>query len=244
MTPTPKVCFDRVLPRDLMRFQTTVPDRPGQVRGLSPIGKTWINGSTLHVRFLGGTAAQKKIVQEQAAWWAAHANLRFVFDDAAEAEIRIAFDDNDGAWSYIGTDARSIPANEPTMNLGFLDGGTAAHEFGHAIGLAHEHQNPAGGIQWNEQAVIRAMAGPPEPLERGADPPQHPAQVRRQPGQRHGVRSKVGDAVLLSCGMDPQWRGDLAQRGVVRSRQAVHRGRERCIRARSRASRARSPSSR
>jgi len=36
------------------------------------------------------------------------------------------------------------------MNLGFLDGGTAAHEFGHAIGLAHEHQNPAGGIQWNE----------------------------------------------------------------------------------------------
>ena len=42
-----------------------------------------------------------------------------------------------------------------------VDGGTAAHEFGHAIGLAHEHSNPAGGIQWNEQAVIRAMAGPP-----------------------------------------------------------------------------------
>ena len=161
MTRTPKVCFDRVLPRDLMRFQTTVPDRPGQARGLSPIGKTWINGSTLHVRFMGGTAQQKKKVQEQAAWWTAHANLQFVFDDAPAAEIRIAFDDNDGAWSYIGTDAKSIPVNEPTMNLGFLDGGTAAHEFGHAIGLAHEHQNPAGGIQWNEQAVIRAMAGPP-----------------------------------------------------------------------------------
>ena len=143
MTRTPKVCFDRVLPRDLMRFQTTVPDRPGQARGLSPIGKTWINGSTLHVRFMGGTAQQKKKVQEQAAWWTAHANLQFVFDDAPAAEIRIAFDDNDGAWSYIGTDAKSIPVNEPTMNLGFLDGGTAAHEFGHAIGLAHEHQNPA-----------------------------------------------------------------------------------------------------
>ena len=47
------------------------------------------------------------------------------------------------------------------MNLGFLDGGTAAHEFGHAIGLAHEHQNPAGGIQWNEQIVIREMAKSP-----------------------------------------------------------------------------------
>ena len=47
------------------------------------------------------------------------------------------------------------------MNLGFLDGGTAAHEFGHAIGLAHEHQNPDGGIQWNEQVVLRELAGPP-----------------------------------------------------------------------------------
>jgi hypothetical protein len=47
------------------------------------------------------------------------------------------------------------------MNLGFMDGGTTAHEFGHAIGLAHEHQNPAGGIQWNEEVVIRELGGPP-----------------------------------------------------------------------------------
>jgi hypothetical protein len=47
------------------------------------------------------------------------------------------------------------------MNLGFLDGGTAAHEFGHAIGLAHEHQNPDGGIQWKENVVIRDLSGPP-----------------------------------------------------------------------------------
>jgi hypothetical protein len=47
------------------------------------------------------------------------------------------------------------------MNLGFLDGGTAGHEFGHAIGLAHEHQNPAGGIQWNEAVVIREAAKSP-----------------------------------------------------------------------------------
>ena len=47
------------------------------------------------------------------------------------------------------------------MNLGFLDGGTAGHEFGHAIGLAHEHQNPAGGIEWNEARVIQDLSGPP-----------------------------------------------------------------------------------
>ncbi|TAH43099.1 MAG: peptidase [Betaproteobacteria bacterium] len=161
MARPPKVCFDRVLPRDMMRLQPTVPDRPGQARAITPIGKSWMNGSTLHVRFMGGTAQQKKTAQEQAKWWTDHANLSFVFDDAPNAEIRIAFDEDDGAWSYIGTDAKGIPVSQPTMNLGFLDGGTAAHEFGHAIGLAHEHQNPAGGIQWNEQAVIRAMAGPP-----------------------------------------------------------------------------------
>ena len=29
------------------------------------------------------------------------------------------------------------------------------------MGLAHEHQNPAGGIQWNEQVVFREMAKSP-----------------------------------------------------------------------------------
>ena len=64
------------------------------------------------------------------------------------------------------------------MNLGFLDGGTAAHEFGHAIGLAHEHQNPAGGIQWNEEVVIRELAGFTQLLGRGDDASQCPTQVQ------------------------------------------------------------------
>ncbi len=160
MASRPKVCFDRILPRDLMRFQPTSRSA-GRVRAISPIGKTWMNGSTLQVRFVGGTAAQKATVREQAGWWTAHANLTFNFNDAPGAEIRITFDPNDGAWSYVGTDCRGIPLNEATMNLGFMDGGTTAHEFGHAIGLAHEHQNPAGGIQWNEAVVIRELAKSP-----------------------------------------------------------------------------------
>ena len=160
MAQRPKVCFDRILPRDLMRRQATM-RAAGRTRAIAPIGKTWMNGSTLRVRFIGGTAAQKAKVREQAGWWTAHANLKFAFDDAPDAEIRISFDADDGAWSYVGTDCRGIPLNEATMNLGFMDGGTTAHEFGHAIGLAHEHQNPAGGIQWNEAVVIREMAKSP-----------------------------------------------------------------------------------
>ena len=68
MPAAAKVCFDRILPRDLMRFQPTR-RAGGRSRAISPIGKTWVNGSTLQVKFIGGTAAQKAKVREQAGWW-------------------------------------------------------------------------------------------------------------------------------------------------------------------------------
>lgn len=160
MATKPKVCIDRVLPAERMRFQSSV-RRGGATRALIPIGKTWMNGTTLRVRFIGGSAAARAKAKTQALWWTEHANLHFEFGDAADAEIRVTFDEDDGAWSYVGTDNRGIPLDQPTMNLGFLDGGTAAHEFGHAIGLAHEHQNPQGGIVWNEARVIADLSGPP-----------------------------------------------------------------------------------
>lgn len=160
MPQRPKVCIDRLLPQDLHRYRRTV-RRGGRIRAVLPFRKLWMNGSTLRVRFMGGTAQQQAKAREQALWWTAHANLNFVFGNDADAEIRITFDPDDGAWSYMGTDCRSIPFNQATMNLGFMDGGTAAHEFGHAIGLAHEHQNPEGGIEWNEDVVLRELAGPP-----------------------------------------------------------------------------------
>lgn len=161
MSTYPKFCTDRILPRDLSRPQRVMTLRGGPLRAIIDFRKLWVNGSTLGVRFMGGTAAQHALVKEQADCWTQHANLNFDFNNASDAEIRIAFDPNDGAWSYVGTDAREQPPNAPTMNLGFTDGGTPAHEFGHAIGLHHEHQNPAGGIQWNREEVIRALSGPP-----------------------------------------------------------------------------------
>jgi hypothetical protein len=160
MTEHLKICFDKILPRDINRPHRALA-LGDPMRAILVIRKMWPNGSTLRVRFMGGTPQQQALAQEQAGWWSEHANLTFDFNNAADAEIRISFDPSDGAWSYVGTDCLNIPKNQATMNLGFQDGGTSGHEFGHAIGLGHEHQNPAGGIEWNEDVVIRDLAGPP-----------------------------------------------------------------------------------
>lgn len=158
MSDATRTCFDRLLPGQAPTPVLRVGPNPEAVIF---VGKLWPNGSRLKVRFLGGSRAQQELALAQAAWWSEHANLAFEPSDDPDAEIRVAFEPGDGAWSYLGTDCLSIPRDQPTMNLGFQDGGTSAHEFGHAIGLGHEHQNPQGGIEWNEAEVIRDLSGPP-----------------------------------------------------------------------------------
>lgn len=161
--PTDKICFDRVLPRDLRRPHPArmVALEIGAARAAFEIAKLWPNGTALRIRFLGGTAAQQATVKQFAPQWAQQANLRLEFGSASDAQIRIAFAD-DGAWSYVGTDALDIPANQPTMNFGWLDEGVVLHEFGHSIGMVHEHQNPnSNPIVWNKPVVNQALSGPP-----------------------------------------------------------------------------------
>lgn len=163
MAQTEKVCFDRILPQDLYR---PLPGRMmtlsvGPTRAAFEIAKLWPNGTTLSIRFLGGTPAQQGVVKQFAPQWCDHANLKFVFDNSPTAQIRIAFAD-DGAWSYVGKDSLGIAGNQPTMNFGWQDEGVVLHEFGHMIGMIHEHQNPrANPIQWNKPVVNAALSGPP-----------------------------------------------------------------------------------
>src|SRR5688500_3384139 len=91
----PKVCIDRILPRDLRRPQRVIKSPRGQTRAIAPIGKSWMNGSVLRVKFIGGTAEQHALVKEQAGWWSNVANLKFEFNNSNNSEIRITFDEND-----------------------------------------------------------------------------------------------------------------------------------------------------
>jgi hypothetical protein len=163
MAPSPRFCFDRILPSEQRRppfIPTGDAARDQRTRAALLAAKRWPNGTTLRVRFLDGDTSQHDTVKRYAPQWFHVANLNIEFDDHPQAEIRIAFAD-DGAWSYIATDALNIPADQPTMNFGWLDEGVVLHEFGHALGLIHEHQNPAGGIKWNRENVIRSLSGPP-----------------------------------------------------------------------------------
>ncbi len=155
-----KMCYDKILPQDMFRPQR-MRSVEGRMRAIAPRDKRWVNGSTIRIRFLEGSDSQKDMVRQIAPEWTQHANLDFVFTDDPSAEIRVTFDPRDGAWSYVGTDNLHIPQNAATLNLGWQDEGVILHEFGHMIGLAHEHSNPVGGIQWNEEEVIRELAGPP-----------------------------------------------------------------------------------
>ena len=163
-----------------------VPDR---ARLILQNEKKWVNGTVLHYYFFdeptdgqnvilfdGRTewrtwTAPKKtkdVVREAFdIWKQAGIGLEFKeVDNREEAEIRIGFQQGDGAWSYVGRDILLQGKDKRTMNLGWditqpgeID--TAIHEIGHTLGFLHEHQNPIAGIVWDEEAVYTALAKPP-----------------------------------------------------------------------------------
>jgi hypothetical protein len=77
--------------------------------------------------------------------------IRFVDSDGM---IRIRLDAQGGSSSLVGTQCLQASPSEYTMTFGWIDVGTVEHEFCHALGMVHEHQNPFGkSIEWNEDIV-------------------------------------------------------------------------------------------
>ncbi len=133
----------------------------GAGQGVYDFNNKWTPGATIKVSFLDGSDWQKEKVRQYAPGWSKYANVNFDFGNYPDAEIRISFNSNKGSYSFIGTDAKNRLPSQETMNLGWIDHAKTEgqlqsvilHEFGHTLGLLHEHMNPMSNIKWNKPVV-------------------------------------------------------------------------------------------
>ncbi|NAZ86526.1 zinc metalloprotease [Kineococcus indalonis] len=155
------------------RFCAAAAPRPAETGTRAALLKEfqWEAGERIGVRFLEGDASLHERVRAVAEEWVGPrmANLDLQFLDDGPATVRVAFAPGDGSWSYLGTTAQQIPTDRATMNYGWLTPDSpedelrrvVLHEFGHALGLIHEHQNPEEPVRWNRAAVIADLSGAP-----------------------------------------------------------------------------------
>lgn len=147
-------------------------DAPNNEKATSVKAKQWETGQTIRVKFLNGNSFVQSKVRQYAVEWEKYANIKFEWvSSSSSANIKIGFREGQfadvtGSWSYLGTDSNS---HAHSMHFGWFNDNTTdtefrrttIHEFGHALGLIHEHQNPVAGINWDKEAVYAYYAGPP-----------------------------------------------------------------------------------
>jgi hypothetical protein len=130
-------------------------------RGVALRQYLWDKGAQLSVSFLNGTARQRQRVTAYAPAWSIYSGVKLTFLASPGGDIRISFDSAALSYSAIGTEATTLPVAQPTMTLAQMTDdlsdaqarGLVLHEFGHALGLVHEHQSPAAGVPWNRAAA-------------------------------------------------------------------------------------------
>jgi hypothetical protein len=174
-----KICVQMPLPEDIHTIKTLENDSSSHARAAFFKSKLWKKNDTIRIKFVDNRTivewtdlnileyadpletevrkltpkeAVKKVVTERLI---PIVGLNIFFVEDGDAEIKVGFNPDTGAWSLIGTDC--IKSKEPiTLNLGWLDVGTIIHEFGHALGMIHEHQSSLENkIQWDEDAVYK-----------------------------------------------------------------------------------------
>ncbi|PYC19023.1 hypothetical protein [Pseudomonas mosselii] len=139
--------------------------KPRKKRSVADHSMFWRPGQTLRISFIGTPCPWlKKSIFDTACQWLKYANLKFELldNDVEEAEIRIQTDVQEGVnFSFLGTWAQEVDG--PTMALGSklsdpLFESFVLHEFGHALGMEHEHQHPRANIPWDLDAVRQLLA--------------------------------------------------------------------------------------
>ena len=130
--------------------------------------KYWKPGRTLKIAIPRYSEALFDAVKAAASEWLPYVNLKFEFvelddnDELYEGDIRVNLTphSNGTGSSRVGTDALLALAHHTTMELGtdhtsprFMY--AAIHEFGHALGLEHEHQHPDANIPWDREKTYK-----------------------------------------------------------------------------------------
>jgi Astacin (Peptidase family M12A) len=93
-------------------------------------------------------AAVKKVIEERIAPIVPTLKFEFVLGGA---DIVVRFDVDGGSSSFIGTDCSLAESYSTTF--AWLNVGTIIHEFSHALGMYHEHQNPTSTIKWDKEKL-------------------------------------------------------------------------------------------
>jgi hypothetical protein len=142
------------------------PRRTGKPRAALWRGAKWPDASVIRVSFLEGHRALRDRVADAAQKWLDRTSLTFEFrDDTTATPVRIGFKKGYGSWSRIGTTCKKVPKGQSTMNFGWIDRWSSKeeveavvlHEFGHVLGMVHEHQQPAAGIKWRKEVVYAEL---------------------------------------------------------------------------------------
>ncbi len=150
-------------------------------------GPAWPIGGNLHIGFCDGDEATREKVVKYAREWEEHANINLIFHKGnldipkiprviflGKPVIAISFKrpgtsngKSKSFYSAVGIESLWFlyEKKEPSMVLEDIGGESEVdfkrvvlHEFGHALGLEHEHKSPDATIQWNKENVYKTYA--------------------------------------------------------------------------------------
>lgn len=128
-------------------------------RGIASTRYLWPQNSTLNISLFDMPDKAKDYVKKNINLWQPYTNLKFNFINSNDGDIRISGTKNEAAsHSCVGTQANSYPKDLPTMHIDLVQTAdmlnqSIRHEFGHALGLQHEHDHPDHTINWDRKKL-------------------------------------------------------------------------------------------
>ncbi|EXF94777.1 peptidase M12 [Pseudomonas fluorescens HK44] len=161
----------------LASYNSAINERPSnkasssgrKKRSVGEHTKYWRPGRTLRILVFEYNEHSFEAIKNGANKWQPYVNLNFEFIEMDEqdifksdellGDIRVAFYPRlgGGGSSAIGTDSLTGDPQAPSMSFFQTDFSSpdfesmVIHEFGHALGLHHEHQHPDAKIPWDRK---------------------------------------------------------------------------------------------